>query len=70
MRSSPRASQQVRFTVTDSNVNTYIGSNAGPNASNTAQNTGLGFEAMAAAITAFSNVAIGASNQCCPQCDE
>jgi hypothetical protein len=50
------------FTVTDSNVNTYIGSNAGLNASNTAQNTGLGFEAMAGAISAVSNVAIGAFN--------
>jgi hypothetical protein len=45
--------------VSDNNVNTYIGADAGVNASNTLSNVGIGFSAMGGALNATSNVAIG-----------
>jgi len=45
--------------VSDNNVNTYIGADAGLNASNTRENVGIGFNAMAGSLNATSNVAIG-----------
>ena len=45
--------------VSDSNVNTYIGSNAGVNATNTASNVGIGYSAMGGALNSSNNVALG-----------
>ncbi len=45
--------------VSDNNVNTYIGADAGLRASNTLSNVGIGFSAMAGSLNATSNVAIG-----------
>ncbi len=45
--------------VSDSNVNTYIGSNAGVNAVNTLSNVGIGYSAMGGALNSDCNVAIG-----------
>lgn len=45
--------------VSDSNVNTYIGSNAGVNASSTASNVGIGYSAMGGALNSSNNVALG-----------
>jgi hypothetical protein len=45
--------------VTDIGNNTYIGSNAGLFASNTAYNVGLGYQAMGGAINSSNNVAVG-----------
>ena len=46
--------------VSDSNLNTYIGSNAGVNATNTLSNLGIGYSAMGGAVNCSRNVALGA----------
>jgi len=53
-----------KLAVTDSNANTYIGSNAGPllNVTTTASNTAIGYNAMAGASSSSNNVSIGSSN--------
>jgi hypothetical protein len=48
-----------RLAVSDSNLNTYIGSNAGANATDTASNVGLGYSAMGGAVNSSNNVAVG-----------
>jgi hypothetical protein len=45
--------------VSDSNVNVYIGSNAGNLASNTASNVAIGYSAMGGALNSSNNVAVG-----------
>jgi hypothetical protein len=53
-----------KLAVSDSNGNTYIGSNAGPllNVTTTASNTAIGYNAMAGASSSSNNVSIGTSN--------
>jgi hypothetical protein len=46
--------------VSDINSNTYIGSNAGEGASNTASNVGIGYQAMSGSLNSSNNVALGA----------
>ena len=48
-----------RLAVSDSNLNTYIGSNAGANATGTASNVALGYSAMGGALNSSNNVAVG-----------
>ena len=48
-----------RLAVSDSNLNTYIGSNAGANAVGTASNVALGYSAMGGALNSSNNVAVG-----------
>lgn len=51
--------QTGRLAVTDSNLNTYIGRDAGCNATGTASNVGLGFSAMGGSLNSSNNVAVG-----------
>jgi hypothetical protein len=51
--------QTDALTVTDNNINTFLGSNAGLLVSNSARNVGIGYNAMSGAVNASSNVAIG-----------
>ena len=51
--------QTGSLTVTDSAINTFLGSNSGINVSNAARNVGIGYNAMAGAVNASSNVAVG-----------
>jgi hypothetical protein len=51
--------QTARLAVTDTNLNTYIGRDAGASATDTASNVGLGYSAMAGAVNSSNNVAVG-----------
>jgi hypothetical protein len=51
--------QTGRLAVTDSNLNTYIGRDAGCNATGTASNVGLGYSAMGGSLNSSNNVAVG-----------